>query len=92
MQSGKGTCYPKDMGNLSCCCVLGRLKCAIDPQADVECASLLALLSGPSLLESGLLDSKLSNRTAVASYRTPENCHNANGSPRRAVDNPARIS
>jgi len=33
---------------------------------------LLALLSGPSLLESGLLDSKLSNRTAVASYRTPK--------------------
>ena len=64
MQSGKETCYPKDMGNSSCFCVLGRLKCLIDPQADVECASLL---------ESGLLDSKLSNRTAaVASYRTPK--------------------
>jgi hypothetical protein len=25
-----------------------------------------------------VLDSKLPNRTAVASYRTPENCHNAN--------------
>jgi len=31
------------------------------------------------------LDSKLSNRTAVASYRTPENSHNANGSLVRLV-------
>ena len=63
MQSGKETCYPNDVGNSSCFCVLGRQRCRIDPQADVERASLL---------ESGLLDSKLSNRTAVASYRTPK--------------------